>query len=263
MSTANSLDTILDGHAPTAASEPAPVSQPERSPDNREPATGETQETLAPPAGSAIKEEPREAQRIPVKALEDERRKRQDLERQLQEMQKRIAGPPRQDPQAPPPQQPDWFVEPERAAQHMMAQMEERRLNDRANMSERIAVRTHGAELVEEAKRAAIEAGVGRYFFVNSADPYDDLITWHRKQKFVSEIGDDPEAYKQRLREELMAELGQGNPQPPPSAVPPPAPGARPKAPVPKSLAAQPSAQPRDDRGRWSQGPVSLSQILD
>lgn len=236
----HSLDQIFDGDAKAS---PAPVMERQEPEQKGEP-------TAAPPAAqSQPNAEPAEGPTVPRKALEDERGKRQTLERQLAEMQRQLTAPK---PAAQPPA--DWFADPEGAAKQLYHQMEEMRLNDRANLSERAAVRAYGKELVAEAREAAMQAGIARQLYERSPDPYDDLIQWYRKQKFIAEIGDDPEAYKQRLRDELRAEMSQGsNQQAAQSAKPP----------VPKSLASVPSAQPRDSGGRFAPSAPSLSQLLD
>jgi hypothetical protein len=92
--------------------------------------------------------------------------------------------------------------------------------------SERDAVREHGREKVEAAFAAMtqaaqrdpeIRAAVGR--LTTSRDPYGDVMAWHAKQSVISEVGNDPAAYKAKLREELkaeiLAEIGGGKPSQP------------------------------------------------
>lgn len=249
-----SLDHILDGEAKGQAE-----TQPRVNVETAEPAETKGETALAePPSAQALdKTGSEDGGLVPLKVAQDERRKRQELERRLADLEKQLTAPK----QEPKPQDPapDWFVDPEGAAGKMYQQLEYSRLNDRANFSERVAVKTYGKELIDEVKQAVATAGVARHFFINSPDPYDDAVQWYKKQKIVSEIGDDPEAYRAKLREQVLAEMGQQNgSQPQGQAVA----TGKAKAPVPKSLAGVPGAQPRDDRGSFA-NPPSLSEILD
>ena len=109
------------------------------------------------------------------------------------------------------PQAPDPYTEPGEALHHQAQQLRQEfhqtRLNDRANMSERDAVKAHGATLVTEARDAALRAGVAQHFFQNSPDPYDDVVAWHKEQKFRTEVGADPDAYKKRVMDEAKAKV--------------------------------------------------------
>jgi hypothetical protein len=49
------------------------------------------------------------------------------------------------------------------------------------------------------------------YFRVmNAPSPGEELVSWFREQKFRSEVGDDPAAYREKLRQELIAEMQGG-----------------------------------------------------
>jgi hypothetical protein len=251
--TAQSLGSIFDEDKLPDA--PAPAEQQIGEPMEE---TGEKDPAAAPPAeADPSKEEPKESRTVPVKALEDERRKRQDIERQFADLQ-RVLTAQQKTPKGPeqPQQAPDWFTDPEGAARHLQSQFEQQRLWDRGVMSETLAKEKYGNEIVDEAVQAALAAGIARHFYVGSSHPYADVVAWYKKQKVLSEIGDDPDAYRQKLREEVLAELGQQVPSQPQVSA------QKSKAPVPKSLAGVPSAQPRDERGRFA-NPPSLSEILD
>jgi hypothetical protein len=76
-----------------------------------------------------------------------------------------------------------------------------------------------------------------------------------KKLKVVQDIGDDPDAYRQRIIAEYQASLGQQQP----------APQSQPRAPqrpqLPTSLGRTVSAQPRDERGKFA-GRAEISDIL-
>lgn len=198
--------------------------------DDASPAVAEQQQAPLDAPQEAKKEEPaasppvpeqREApqeHRVPLSELMAEREKRK-LEARLREeaeanarkyrdeaeaMSRRFAAQ-RQQQQAPEP--PDPMLEPERALAYQAQQLRGMQLNDRANFSERLAIRTYGKELVDKARDAAIQAGVAQHFYHNSPDPYDDAIAWYKEHQFRTEVGADPEAYKKRIQEEARKQV--------------------------------------------------------
>jgi hypothetical protein len=54
------------------------------------------------------------------------------------------------------------------------------------------------------------------YFRVmNAQSPGEELVSWYKEQRLREEVGDDPAAYREKLRAEILAEL-QGQPVEPP-----------------------------------------------
>ena len=86
--------------------------------------------------------------------------------------------------------------------------MREMAVHNRANTSEMLAKSKHGAQAVEAARDAALQAGLGNHF-LNQPDPYEAVMEWHRGQQAAREIG-DPAAYKEKLKQEILAELAKG-----------------------------------------------------
>lgn len=139
-------------------------------------------------------------------------------ERQLQQMLQRMQPAAQQ--QAPQP--PDAFSDPEGALRYQQQQFQSALLNDRLNLSEEMARDKYGDEAVEAALEAAMQAGLQRDF-INKRHPYKEMVTWHRKTRAMQEIGNDPEAYRKKVREEVLAELKQGGTKPqmqPPQRLP-------------------------------------------
>lgn len=141
----------------------------------------------------------------------------------LEQMFQQVQRPqPQQQPQQAPPQQaiPDPYTDPEAYAQYQSHQQFLARRNDIANMSEAIARRAHGSEIVDKAIQAAQQAGIAQQFYLKAADPYGELLDWHKHQTALQRIGPDPDAYEKaleaKLREKILSELktGQGKPQP-------------------------------------------------
>lgn len=248
----SSLDNLLDGTQPQA---PAPQPEPEAS----EPDTQGDKDASAPPVDAKSEDGPL----VPRKALEDERRKRQDYEKRLAEHERQLAElrAARAAPQAQPQPQrpaPDWWTSPEEAAAMMQQEQQYAIYETRVALSEEMmSTKPDYAEM--------------RDVFVQAARQYPDLATqlarhpmpakfayeMGRRLKAQSEIGEDPEAWKERERERIRQEFA-SNTQQPQIASP------APKAPAPKSLAGMTSAsQPRDPKGRFANdGPRSLEDLI-
>ena len=259
------LDDLLDGPAPAPDASPTP-SEPERTeltqdqpPDEAQP--GDKPDGAVPPTEPNVNDGPT----VPRRALEDERRKRQDAERKLDELTKAAQQPKPQPQQQQPvqqqqlPERPDPWVDPEGAARYDQMMFQHQLFETRVVTSKEL-MKSLKPDF-DDVEKVFIEAA--------SADPYleQQLIRHPLPAKFayeqgrrimlMKEIGDDPEAYKARVREELMAELAGQQPtqQVQPAAV---APG------TPKTLATTASTQPRNKNGTFAPKDefASLDDIL-
>ena len=261
MTDAQSIDEMLKD-APSTE----PTAQVERASEVVE-ETGDKQ-SAAPPADAvpALRDD---APHVPRKALEDERKKRQELERQLAEYQAKTTQPAVQQPKPQPQQQQPvitqeelerlWWENPTQAAaivqhlatqeaiMHAQRQAELAVVNRELNRSERRARQKHGEDIVAAATQEALKLGK-QSEFIDEDDPYEALVSWYNDLQAAR----DPQALKEKLRAELMAEMGIS----PGSQAP-----AKPKAQVPRSLASVASGQPRDERGRFN-GPTPLEDII-
>ena len=197
--------------------------------DAEEPAPVTTEATPQPAAPEpAAQAAPETGRFVPISALLDERDKRQaetakriDLEAQLQRYQQ--------------PQQPEYVpTDPSGIIQYALAEQQRVAFNERLNTSELMARQAHGEDIVSEAQQAFLSA-VGQNPMLQQQlqgqiHPYDFVVRWHRQHKLMSEIGQDPEAWRkseaEKIRQQVLAELqGQGvqpaqsSQQPPPSVV--------------------------------------------
>lgn len=242
MTEGNSLDDLLN--------KPAEASQETEAPKPEE--MGDKETEAAPPADLEAQQTQAEPT-VPRKALEDERKKRQELERRMKEFEEKFAQPARPPvPQQPQPQVqiPDPVMEPERYAAFVIQTTQTQYLNRELNRSEKRARRTHGDEVVDAAFKLAAAKGEAAKF-IHEDDAYDAMVDWYKKQTALEEIG-DPVSYREKLRAELLAEL-QGQQQQ----------AQKPRAQVPKSLATATNAQPRDKAGRFAnEGPTPLEDII-
>lgn len=213
-------------------------------------AGGSAAPTDAPPAS-----EP--GQMVPLKALEEERKGRQDwkekairFEEELKHL--RASGAQQQPAQQPQQQQPVALT-----YEHAL-------LNERMNMSEMMVRQQHGDADVEKALevfQAAVQENpaLGAQL-AQQRHPWQFMLDQAKRIQAMQEIGTDPDAYRKKVREELLAEMqqqgGAGVVQPAAVAAP-----AVPAAPViPRSLATARSAAPRT-APVWT-GPSTLDSIL-
>jgi len=235
------------------------------------PETGDKFDVSEPPADTSQPRHsaPDDGPLVPRKALEDERKKRQAFEQRVKEFEQRM-----EQQQQPPPQHypepdeiPDPILDPVGAMQYQQRMFETMHQRSLAEIREREYRRgvmisdmqmrerhTDYDEVVNYAVEVAKNDPMLLHQIVNAELPGVVAYEIGRKQKLLQEI-DDPQSYRDKLKAEIMAELGMGDGQQP-AQQPKPS-----RAPVPKSLAQQSSAQPRDDRGRFS-GPASLEDIL-
>lgn len=176
----NSLDSILDGET---------VEQPEE--------TGAEVETAEEPKGEEVTSEPpapeTEERMVPQAALLDERRKRQELEQQLNSK---------------PKQAPDVFEDQEGFTNHVTQLVNQQVLNDRANMSEFLARRDYPDldSKVEKFQEMAQSNPALQQQVLNAVSPYHELYDIVTKADQLAEM-QNVDAYKAKLRAEVEAEL--------------------------------------------------------
>lgn len=264
---ATSLDTLLDDKAPAQEQSAPPVEQ------RTDPQTGDKQ-SEAPPADASGQHEARDdGPLVPRKALEDERRKRQDYERRLEELEK--AAKTQQQPQQPQQQRRGiskeeleqlLWTDPaqytaivtnyaaQTAAAEARREAEQFALSRELDKSQRRAEKAHGKETVTAALEAvrATNPKLFDTFIREEDDAYEAMMTWY---KGTYRAIADPQAYEAELEARILAkhgivQPGQSQSQP------------RSRAPVPKSLASTASAQPRDESGKFATSRASLDEIL-
>lgn len=190
---------------PKTEAEPTPKEQPEPKAKEAEAEeqTGEKDPGLTP------EPEPQESKSIPVTALLDEREKRQEAQRQYQEEQRKAAELEARlrELQRPKENAPDWFEDPAKAASYQTQQIESQFQQRLMQMSKWQAEREFGGEVVSEAVAYFDRHPQASQQFLSHPSPFHAAVEFYQKQKVAEEIGTDPEAYKQKLRDELRAEL--------------------------------------------------------
>lgn len=260
-----SLDDILSGadasHAP--ASEPeASEARPQAAPPERDPAPPESHEPVSVPV-AALREERDKGRKRYTEAVESFERKLAEQNAAWEWRMEQLVGALRggQQPQGQQPQNapPDFFADPDQAVDRRIAAAlqpvaaSQQQIMER--MSQQFALQSHGADAVQtayDALEAHIaqdpRAALGDYQrIMSSPDPWSELVKWHGKESVLREIGDDPAAYRARLKAELLEELG--------------AHGSRRAPLLPTNLAGARNAGSRGGPA-WS-GPLHLQDIFD
>lgn len=169
---------------------------------------------------------------VPRRAYETERRRRQDwktkyaaeqakleeVRRQLEEA-KRPPPAPAQPPQLAIPPLPDPQVDPVGYVQAAVWRQQQAMLNERLNLSEAMLREKIGKEKLDEYVndfKAFAEQDQSLWQKLHQQPaPYQWLAGEVEQRRKRAEIGDDPSAFEQRLREKIMAEMaeqaGNGN----------------------------------------------------
>jgi hypothetical protein len=257
-----------------SAAEPAPPAAPEPPPE----AAAPKPEAKAEPApkAAAAKSEPDDdgpppkalegEDVIPLRAYEDERRKRNDwkekaarlegelaaYKRQQEDAQRRAAAPPPQ-PQQPPP---DPATNPQGWAQHVVQQQQAALLNERLNNSEMMLADKIGAEKLSEYVqefRGLAEADptlFGKLY--SQPHPYAWMTREVDRLRLVRDVGDDPAAFRAKIEAEARAKWdAEAATKPPPVS---PAAGLQPSLATARSVAGRTAAA-------WT-GEPSLEDVL-
>lgn len=219
----NSLDNILSGRtdAPAQAvtqEEPKPTTQEvatEQEATTEQPTETEgaqTGEAGKPPIGAIRQAEREKADKRYTAVLDGLRKEIVDRdaawERRLAAMTEAMRPKPEPKPA------PDFFENPTAATLHTVGpQFDEFRSVMQAN-SRIIAETKHGDDAVEQADQAFSRAFQSRTLdpadyqrVINSPNIYDAAVKWHKRQQAQAEIGDDPAAYREKLKAQIKAEL--------------------------------------------------------
>ena len=168
-------------------------------------------ETVAPPAT------PEDHGRIPIAALLDEREKRKEKEREVEALNRRIA-----DYEAKATPKPDFFADPEAALAAAQRAAQAAAINTKLETSRFLAEEKFGAEKVQAAYEFFDKNPHLSGQLLTSPSPFHAAVKEYERHQAMTEIGEDPGAYRARVeaevRERILAEY---NVQPKPTAPPP------------------------------------------
>jgi hypothetical protein len=210
-------ESVFDGKP--AATDPAPAAA----------APAQTPEPAAQPQGEDGGVQPTAEGMMPYGAYKSEREKRKAeaearaaAEKKAAALEARLAlfekaSAPRPAGLPDPLEDPDAFTN--TLEQRLARQAREQSLQ----MSEFLVSQQHGAELVKQATEAAFEAMQANPYlaerFRTAQSPHAEAVKWWKEQQALQTIGEDPAAYRERLRAELLAEMGQAPAQAATAAV--------------------------------------------
>ena len=284
-----SFDAILKGAHDTARGVVSEVQAEPAVVPSQEAPKGETASTTettaqAQPAAQVDDDEgetpsPDVYGKVPLKALESERAKRQDwkakaiqAEERQRAAEERIAAmeKERQTAQTPPaaqPQQtapvrtpalPNPVEDPEGYQRALDARFEKQRLD----LSEAATRRAHGDDAVNAAfETFKAHATPAEYKAVMAdRDPWGALVEKSKSMALRAEIGTDPNAYEAKLREKIRAEVEQERRDAAP-VIDQNAKEAAPHRPPPSLAAARSSGSSKAPAAAWT-GPVPLAGLV-
>ncbi len=236
-----SLDELYSDVAAEPSQSTAPGVEPQQAAEPAAPAQGAAvQQAKAEIAGAPPAPEAKDqGQHVPLAALEDERRKRKELEKRFEELERRTAPQQRRE-TVDPLIDPDAFVREQQVG----------RFEDRLAITTEFLIEKEGEEAWAAAERAVIQAATRDPRF---AQAFAEGVAHARNPaKYSYETGKklieqaeaaDPAKLRDRLKAEILAELGhlpqQGQQQ---AQQPASAPAPR----VPPSLASVQSQGPRN-----------------
>lgn len=215
-----------------------PVEQPSQVPESEEPETpageqDDSEETPEEPEEEPEKDQPKEPKEKPSDesaglraGIAAERKKRQEIERQLAALRQQQEQP----------KAPDLYENPEGYQQHIQQTLQSALIDERVNLSAAFArkqytdydeVMEHWGEMVSQDPTLYQHA-------IQQELPADWAYNQVKRQLLLAEI-DDPTTYKERLRAEMRAELEaelraqkpQPKPTPPPSLASAPGGGTK------------------------------------
>lgn len=260
--------TSLDDMVPNSPTDNAPDAQPAVPASEPTPAPSEemgvaSQDAPVPPADDRQDET---AITVPRAALEDERHKRQELERQLalyqQPQPQYEVPPPPQDEEAP-----DLWVDPEKALEHQanqlrqefnqqLASYKQAEFDNRVAVSERLLSMQHedydaASKVYADAAKAAAERGNLDMLRALADHPMPAQYAYEvgKQMLAMQQVGSDPDAYRAKLRAEIIAEMQQGQAQ-------------TPAVTAPTSLASAPSAPAPASQNGGFDGPTDFKSLI-
>lgn len=222
-----------DLNAILADDQSAPVAEAAQEPATQEP---------APEVKPEAKGEPK-APHWYRETLKEKEQRARDAERRAQELERRLQA---QEQQRPPPN----FNDPQAVYQSFEERLYAAQQQQSIALSARFARREHGAEVFDQTREWLEQRPDIELWAQSQEDPWGAAIARFKQERLVAEIGDDPTAYRERLRQELLAEIGQ--------TAQPQAMTQRPNIPQPAS--GQRSAAPRGAPA--FAGPTPLGDIL-
>lgn len=99
---------------------------------------------------------------------------------------------------------PDMLDDPAAYNARIQQEIEKATVQSKLAFSEMMAEQAHGREAIDAALAAMTPQDAAAA--MRTPNPYDAAVKWHAQKQIMAEIGDDPAAYKAKLRAEWEAE---------------------------------------------------------
>jgi hypothetical protein len=191
--------------------------------------TGPRAPSVPPPAAPpAAQEQALDPQGL-LRGMLEERERRQDLQARLERFERQEHERAQQAQAQRTPLGQRLFEDPEATIQEIrqeilqqsIAPLEQRIVQMQIQQDMQVASLRH-ADVWQDAWSSwyqGVQGGQNAplYFRVmNAPSPGEELVEWFREERVRREVGNDPVAYRERLREELLAEMGYGGQPAPP-----------------------------------------------
>lgn len=160
--------------------------------------------------------------RIPLSEHLNEREKRQQFQREAEQLRQQVQQmqswyQQEQQRQQQPPQQIDPFVQPTEFFQQQVnplrTEAQQMFQQQKEDFSQLLAVQQYGQQAVDTAAaelKNFVQTNPQWQFeaqrILASKHPFGEIVAWHKQQQTQKEIGTDPAAYKTRLMAELLAD---------------------------------------------------------
>lgn len=234
--------------------EPTQTLEPDKTQEPQESIESEPQEPEKPEVEAAVPadtESKKAPATVPVSALRAERQRRQELERRVAEIEAKnqpALPDPLEDAEAY-----NTAISERVSAQvaaevaKRSADMDKAAKDARFEASKAVHEQAVGSEAIKAAEDAFLEAANSDPSLVTKiggeVDPYGFVLKWHDRQRLMSEIGDDPGAYRKKIEEQVRTQI---------------AAEGRSQTPAPPSLANTPSGTGTKE---WK-GPTPLEDIF-
>ncbi len=177
----------------------------ETPPETRQP-DGDRQQDRRGVPPARLREETERRRAIEAER-EQARAEARELRARLEAVERGQQRPPAQRREQTQSEAPDMFADPEGWAQHQRALITQDFETKRINASFADAEDAHGDSFrtaFQDLQRTN-NPGLVREI-VGSHNPGRALMNWHSRQALMSEIGNDPAAYRERVRQELLAD---------------------------------------------------------
>lgn len=150
-----------------------------------------------------------------VKAENDTLRQQlQQMSGQIEMLSRQVSQPREQQSKTEAPQKPDFWEDPENFVKSAVSPIEQSAQQRFEQFSKMMAVDKHGAEKVDAAFDALVEAGqrgdpqakADYQSIMAHPHPYGALVEWHQKRETLNRVGNDPNAFVEAEIERRMAD---------------------------------------------------------